>query len=77
MVDFYGFHVGKYTIHGSYGIESKVVSTHPDIAHPIGNPPATPIMKEIPLFGLFIKVAKGVCSKGVVKQPLIELFWFW
>ena len=25
MVDFYGFHVGKYTIHGSYGLNFRGV----------------------------------------------------
>ena len=44
---------------------SKKIATHPDIAHPFANPPATPTMKGIPTYSLLGKVAKGVCSSSV------------
>ncbi len=42
---------------------SKKIARHRDIAHPFGNPPATPIMKGIPAE---IPVGKG-CSECVPK----------
>ena len=49
---------------------SKVVSTHPDLAHPRQSPVRrSPIMKEIPLGCLLVKVARGVFQFGVLKQP--------
>ena len=40
---------------------------HPDIAHPIGNPPATPTMKGIPTYKSW-----GVCSSSVCWWPTLE-----
>ena len=45
---------------------SKKITTHPDIAHPGDFPLAN---ERNPFCSLLVKVAKGVCSKGVLKQP--------
>ena len=53
--------------------DSKKVTTHPDIAHPFGTPPATPTMKGIPFFRPLVKVARGVFQFGVLfQQPSTE-----
>ena len=41
----------------------------PKVFIPAGNPPATPIMKGIPVYSLLVKVARGVFQFGVLKQP--------
>ena len=49
-------------------LDIKKVTTHPDIAHPFGNPPTTPTMnKGIPTYSpLLVKVyGLGVCSSSV------------
>ena len=43
--------------------QSKKDTTHPNIAHPFGNPPATPTMKGIPLKGPFGKGCSGCVPK--------------
>ena len=43
---------------------SKKVATHPDIAHPFGNPP-TQLMKGFPAYSLLVKVARGVFQRCV------------
>ena len=49
---------------------SKKIACHtPDIAHPIGSPPATPTMKGIPTYIMLVKVARGVFQFGELKQP--------
>ncbi len=69
---------------------SKKIKTHPDIAHPIGNPPATPTMKGIPTYSLLVKVARGCVpvrcvetalemgfSLTTTNQPLHPTFFWW
>ena len=50
---------------------SKVVSTHPQSTPQAI--PRSPIMKEIPLGSLLVKVARGVFQFGVLKQPLVDV----
>ena len=49
---------------------SKKVTTHPDIAHPFGNPPRSPTMKGIPAYSPLVKVARGVLFQLSVETTL-------
>ncbi len=54
--------------------QSKKITTHPDIAHPFGNPPATPTMKGIPAkkkpVGKGLVAGWGVFQFGVDRNNL-------